>query len=57
MVTLEKYYKILMFLMTIGTDRSTLEVSRKWKKVLEDCLVEYWEFMGSRAGIRTSLLF
>lgn len=26
----------------------------KWKKVLEDCFIEYWGFMGSKEGVSTS---
>jgi hypothetical protein len=54
--TLAKLSRIFMFLMIIGTRASQSDRILKWKKVLEDCLVEYRGFMGSREGVRTSLL-
>lgn len=52
--TLAKYSRIFMRRMMILRVIEEEAVRWKWKKVLEDGLREYWEFMGSIAGVRIS---
>lgn len=49
--TFTKYCRIFILSITSGIEIVLFEWIAKWKKVFDDCLLEYWLFIGSRAGV------